>query len=77
MAEDRMQDLNSSTCGIFQLYFYNNLFNPNQKSKIQSDAKLTKKTTETLLNKLFYLDNEDSNKQNMEQYATEIGITIH
>ena len=77
MAEDRMQDLNSSTCGIFQLYFYNNLFNPNQKSKIQNDAKLTKKTTETLLNKLFYLDNEDSNKQNMEQYATEIGITIH
>ena len=72
-----MQDLNSSTCGIFQLYFYNNLFNPNQKSKIQNDAKLTKKTTETLLNKLFYLDNEDSNKQNMEQYATEIGITIH
>ena len=77
MAEDRMQDLNSSTCGIFQLYFYNNFFNPNQKSKIQNDAKLTKKTTETLLNKLFYLDNEDSNKQNMEQYATEIGITIH
>ena len=77
MAEDRMQDLNSSTCGIFQLYFYNNLFNPNQKSKIQNDTKLTKKTIETLLNKLFYLDNEDSNEQNMEQYATEIGITIH
>ena len=77
MAEDRMQDLNSSTCSIFQLYFSNNFFNPNQKSKIQNDAKLTKKTIETLLKKLFYLDNEDSNKQNMEQYATEIGITIH
>ena len=77
MAEDRIQDLNSSTWGIFQLYFYNNLFNPNEKSKIQNDTKLTKKTIETLLNKLFYLDNEDSNEQNMEQYATEIGITIH
>lgn len=53
MAEDRIQDLNSSTCGIFQLYFHNNLFNPNEKRKIQNDTKLTKKTIETLLNKLF------------------------
>ena len=31
MVEDRIQDLESSTCGIFQLYFYENLFNPNEK----------------------------------------------
>ena len=34
MVEDRVQDLNSVTCGIFQLYFYDNLFNPNKNSKI-------------------------------------------
>ena len=34
MLEDRVQDLDSSTCGIFQLYFYENLFNPDQNSKI-------------------------------------------
>ena len=26
MVEDRLQDLDSSTCGIFQLHFYDNLF---------------------------------------------------
>ena len=34
MVEDRVQDLNSVTCGIFPLYFYDNLFNPNKNSKI-------------------------------------------
>ena len=57
MVEDRVQDLNSSTCGIFQLYFYDNLFNPNENSKIQGNTKLTKRTIETLLNELFSLDN--------------------
>ena len=38
MVKDRIQDLDSSTCGIFQLYFYKNLFNPD--SKIQNESKL-------------------------------------
>ena len=29
MVEDRIQDLDSATCGIFQIHFYENLFNPN------------------------------------------------
>ena len=45
--EDRLQDLDSSTCVIFQLYFYDNLFNPNENSKIQGNIKLNKKTVET------------------------------
>ena len=39
MVEDRIQDLESSTCGIFQLYFYENLFNPHENSKIQNETK--------------------------------------
>ena len=77
MVEDRVQDLNSSTCGIFQLYFYDNLFNPNENSKIQGNTKLTKRTIETLLNELFSLDNQNSNEQKREQYTTEKGVTIH
>ena len=77
MVEDRLQDLNSSTCGIFQLYFYDNLFNPDENSKIQNNTKLAKKTVEILLNDLFTLDDQDSNEQKMEQYATEVGVTIH
>ena len=61
MVEDRVQNLDSVTCGIFQLYFYNNLFNPNDISKIQGKARLNKKTIETLLNEPFALDNQDKN----------------
>ena len=77
MVEDRLQDLDSSTCGMFQLHFYDNLFNPNENSKIQNDTKLTKRPVETLLNELFALDTQDSNKQKMEPYAADIGVTIH
>ena len=77
MVEDRSQDLDSSTCGIFQLHFYNNLFNPNENSKIQNDSKLTKRTVETLLNELFTLDDQYSNEQKIEQNVAEIGVTIY
>ena len=43
MVEDRLQDLDSSTCSIFQLYFYDNLFNPDENSKIQGNTRLNKK----------------------------------
>ena len=43
MVEDRLQDLDSATCGIFQIYFYQNLFNTEENSKIQGNAKLNKK----------------------------------
>ena len=49
MVEDRIQNLDSVTCDIFQLYFYDNLFNPNENSKIQDKARLNKRTIETLL----------------------------
>ena len=40
MVEDRVQNLNSVICDIFQIYFYNNLFNPDENSKTKN-----KKTT--------------------------------
>ena len=76
MVEDRVQDLNSSTCDVFQLYFYNNLFNPDENSKIQSNNRLNKKTIETLLNELFAMVNQNKNEKNMEQYAQDIGIDV-
>ena len=76
MVEDRTQNLNSVTCGIFQLYFYDNLFNPNKNSKIQDKAKLNKKTIETLLNELFLLDNKDKNEELMRQYARNNDISM-
>ena len=76
MLEDRVQDLNSVTCSKFQLYFYNNLFNPNENSKIQDKAKLNKRTIEILLNELFVLDDQDKNEETIRQYARNIGIVV-
>ena len=68
IVEDRIQDLDSSTCGIFQIYFYGNLFNPDENSKIQGETKLNRKTVEMLLNELFSLDDKE-NEIKMEEYA--------
>ena len=43
MFEDRILKTETVTCGIFLLYFYENLFNPNKNSKIQNNKKLTKR----------------------------------
>ena len=75
MVEDRVQK-NSRTCGIFQLHFYDNLFNPNENSKIQDKAKLNKKTIQTLLNELFLLDDQDKNEETIRQYAQNMGISV-
>ena len=76
MVEDRVQDLNSVTCGIFQLYFYNNLFNPNENSKIQGKDRLYKKTIEKLLNELFILDDQNKNEERIGRYARNTGIVL-
>ena len=67
MVEDKVQDLSSVTCGIFQLYFYDNLFNPSEKSKIQNFKRLNKRTIETLINELFVLDDQDTNETTIRQ----------
>ena len=75
MVEDRVQYLDSATCGIFQIYFYDNLFNPDKNSKIQSETEFKKSTVETLLNELFSLNDKD-NEIKMEEYADKIGVKI-
>ena len=75
MLEDRLQDLESSTCGIFQIYFYHKLFDPGEDSKISDEAKLTKKTVETLLNEIFTLDVEE-NELKMNEFADGLDISI-
>ena len=75
MVEDRLQDLDSATCSIFQIYFYQNLFNPKENRKIQGETKLNKKTVETILNELFSLDDKE-NEIKMEEYANHLGVKI-
>ena len=76
MVEDRVQDLNSVTCGIFQVYFYDNFFNPDKSNKIQDKKRLNKRTIATLLNEPFALDNQDTNEATIKQYANENNIIV-
>ena len=73
MVDDCLQDLESDTCGIFQLYFYTNLFLPKENIKIINNAKLTKKTISTLLNEIFTLDINE-NEERVEAFAKELKI---
>ena len=62
MVEDRVQDLDSVTCGISRVYFLTKYDN--------------KKTIETLLNEHFILDNQDENEEIIRQYANDNGVTV-
>ena len=77
MVEDRVQDLDSSIYGIFQLYFYDNLFNPEENSKIQDKTRLNKKTIETLFNEMFALDNQDKILNNFVIHLFQKNILHH
>ena len=71
MVDDVLQQLDTDTCGIFQLYFYTNLFLPNCKSKILSSKKLTMQTIITLLTELFVLDRAE-NERRVENFAEQL-----
>ena len=69
--ENTIQNLTTSTCGLFQLYFYKNLFDPDEKSKILNHQTLTKNTLETRINEIFSTDigeNEYLIKNSKEEY---------
>ena len=67
MAEDRVQDLDSVTCSIFQIYFYENIFNPDESHIIQNKKRVNKRTIGTLLNEPFVPDDQDKNKTTIKQ----------
>ena len=76
MAEVRVQDLNSMTCGILRIYIYDILFNPNENRKIQDKKRLNKRTIETVLNELFVLDDQGTNEATIQQYANENNVFL-
>ena len=68
LLDDQRQELTTDTCGIFQLYFHKNLFDPVRDSKIIDDEFLTKKTVTTLLNEIFST-NKQTNGEEMKLFA--------
>ena len=70
LIEGPYQRLETSIRGPFQLYLNENLFFLDNNSKLHSYKKLTILAIETLLNKLFTLD-QDKNEQIIKAYINE------
>ena len=73
--DNQQQNETSDICGVFQLYFYKNLFEPIKKSKIINDNKLAINTVLTLLNEIFSTSDKE-NEQVIEQFAEEYEIRV-
>ena len=71
--DDQLQKIETDMCGIFQLYFYFNLFIPFENSSILKDTKLSKRTIEKLLNEIFSLD-RDRNEEEVTKFTKEKDI---
>ena len=76
--DGRRQGAGFKFCDLWyiQLYFYDNLFNLNENSKIQNKSKLNKRTIVILLNELFVLDDQDKSEETIRQYAQNMGIVV-
>ena len=73
LVDDQLHKIKTDTCGMFQLYFYFNLFMPLENSLIINDKKLSKSTIEKLLNEIFSLD-RSKNEVAIEKFAEEKNI---
>ena len=63
IVETNLQEFKSSTCGIFQLYFYKNLFDPSIKSNILEHKALNTSTVQILLNEIFTSQTEENERR--------------
>ena len=73
MVDDQLQNIKSDSCGLFQLYFYINLFLPKEGSQIVSNRTLTLRTIKNLLNEIFSRD-LSQNEIVVENFASEHNI---
>ena len=73
IVEHLVQEQTSSTCGLFQLYFYKNIFDPEEKSKIINHKTLNKRTIEAILNEIFTTD-VNENEQAIEKFEEEYDL---
>ena len=61
--KNNLQELSSSTCGIFQLYFYKNLFDPSIQCLILQHKNLNTETIKTLLNEIFTIETKENERR--------------
>ena len=71
--EHPVQEITSSTCGLFQSYFYQNIFDQDERSKIINHEILNKKAIEQMLNEIFSTD-VNQNKHEIESFKKEYDL---
>ena len=71
--EHPVQEITSSTYELFQLYFYKNIFDPDERSKIINHETLNKKTIEQILNEIFSAD-VNQNEHEIENFKKEYDL---
>ena len=55
MVENPIEMTKTVTCGIFLLYFYENLFDPPTNSKIQNQKKMTEKNNRDFTKRIVFV----------------------
>ena len=65
--------IEKDTCGIHQIYFYVNLFNALENSRILNEKTLNRKTIEKLLNEILSMYRQE-NDDRIEAFAQENDI---
>ena len=55
--------IEKDTCGMYQLNFYVNLFNPLEDSSIINEKLLSKRTIEILLNEIVTTDRRENERR--------------
>ena len=73
LVDNRLQMIEKDMCGMYQIYFYVNLFNPLENSSIINEKILNKQTNEKLLNEILSTDKQE-NENRIEQFTKESDI---
>ena len=69
----QLQMIEKETCGMYQIYFYVNLFKPLENSTIINKKILKKRTIEKFLNEVLSTDRQ-VNENRIEQFTEESDI---
>ena len=75
LLEDPIQDIDTSTCGPFQTYFYENPFFPNSDSVLNERKRLTYDVVQEFLKEVF-MTNTEQNENTVNKYINQKNIKI-
>ena len=73
LIDNQLQMIEKETCGMYQIYFYVNLFKPSENSTIINKKILKKRTIEKFLNEVLSTDRQ-VNENRIEQFTEESDI---